>query len=87
MTGEKYQIPKFKYSEAGLVQCLAKEKHPDLGPLSGQPEVCWVLDKEYHVGVGFNSQDPERIEGLMREVLEQFGSRHLAVLPASDSPA
>lgn len=87
VTKEKYQIPKFKYSEAGLVQCLAKEKHPHLGPLAGQPEVCWVLDKEYHVGVGFNSQNPDRIEELMNEVLEQFGRQHLAVLPASDSPA
>lgn len=87
VTGEKYQIPRFKYREAGLVQCLAKEKQPYLGPLAGQPEICWILDKEYHVGVAFNSSRPERIEQLMTDVLEQFGERHLAVLPASDSPA
>jgi biotin carboxylase len=85
--GEDYKIPDFEYTEAGLVQCLAKDKHPSLGAVGSLPEVYWTLDKEYHAGVSFSAPDSQRIEQLMTQTLEQFGTEHLAVLPASDSPA
>ena len=85
--GEKYEIPDFEYSEAGLVQCLAKEKHPDLGSIGALPELFWRLDKEYHVGVSFSAAQSRRIDELMAQTLQQFGQQHLAVLPASDTPA
>jgi biotin carboxylase len=85
--GEKYEIPDFQYTEAGLVQCLAKEKHPNLGPIGSFPELSWTLNKEYHVGVSFSASSSKRIEELMSETLGHFGQEHLAVLPASDTPA
>lgn len=87
VTGEPYNPPPFTYREAGLVQCLAREEQPCLGDLGELPEVVWQLHKDFHVGAAYAASCASRIESLTDQVLEQFCEQHLAVLPASESPA
>lgn len=86
LPGFDYSVPKFSQREAGMVQCLARQKQPCL-KFAQCPELDWHLAWDHHLSLAFASDSSATIDGLM----EQFG-RHLqeeilAVLPASTSPA
>lgn len=85
-TGTPYEPPLFRYRDAGIVQCLARQKHPDLGELDTLPEVTWRLEQEFHAGISFAASNPERIDEILELTLERFRNEHVAVLPASNTP-
>ena len=87
VTDEPYKLDKFHYREAGIVQCLAQQETPSLGKVGELPELTWTWCADYHVGVAFASPKASRIDDITAELLDHFRERHLAVLPASDSPA
>lgn len=87
VTDKPYKLPKFHYQEAAIVQCLAHQQEPDLGEIARIPELCWKLQKDYHVGAAFSSPSAARIDDILAQVLDRFAHDHLAVLPASQSPA
>jgi biotin carboxylase len=87
VSSSPYTLGKFRYKEAGIVQCLAQQEHPPLGAIAELPELTWSWSKEHHVGAAFASPSHERVEELTEQILQQFREEHLAVLPASESPA
>lgn len=87
VTGQPYRLEKFKYQEAGIVQCLAQQENPDLGSVGHLSELTWTLTKDYHVGVAYSAAKIDRVNSITQQVFSHFADQHLAVLPASDSPA
>jgi hypothetical protein len=87
VSGQPYRLRSFKYKEAGLVQCLARVESPCLGAIEALPELTWSWASDYHVGAAFSADDSAKIEQLAEKVLREFQCDHLAVLPASESPA
>lgn len=87
VTDVPYKLAKFRYQEAGIVQCLAQLEQPSLDGIAHIPEIKWTWNKEHHIGAAFASPETSRIEALTSEILERFQQEHLAVMPASESPA
>ena len=86
VTDRPYEIPKFRYKEAGIVQCLAREEQPDIGDLAGIPERTWSLSEDHHAGMAFASTKSDRIDKLTTEMMQTFADKFLAVLPATEPP-
>ncbi len=78
--GEAYQLPSLREEYAGVLQCLARQDHPDLSAYN-DPEVKWRSAKKYHAGLIVQSPDVNRVEALLNQYSERFGRDFLAVLP------
>ena len=68
--GKSYTLPKVKNDYAGIIVSLARVPHPDTSSFQDK-EICWRLDKKYHIGMIFKSKKRERI----LELLEDYSAR------------
>lgn len=87
VTGKPYQLAKFRYKEAGIVQCLAQQECPDLGDIAELPELTWSWNQDFHIGAAFSSSKHSRVQTITESLLQRFQAQNLAVLPASEQPA
>lgn len=62
----KYTLPKIKKGYAGIVLTLSKFQHPDLSTFS-DPEVCFRVPLDYHVGLIVKSESSERVLELLND--------------------
>lgn len=83
VTKGKYQSPKPKNLQAGLLICLAKQERPDLSMFNDK-EVVWKLSEEYHAGVIVASPDSARVSELMDRYKKLMQEKVLAVAPPTE---
>lgn len=82
---EPYVAPPARFTNAGLIVCLARQEHPDLSSYDA-PEVVWRMNKPSHAGLVVASRDPARVEALLDEYRARFATDFHAVLPVPDRP-
>ena len=61
---EPYQLPEVSQDYAGIVVSLSRYQHPDTSSFT-DPEICWRMNKEWHIGLLLRSNDPHKIRGLL----------------------
>lgn len=83
--GESYQLPKVKKDHAGIVVSLSRYKHPNSSPFA-DPEICWRMNKEWHIGLILQSRSRERILKLLAAYTERIANEYHASLPPEDAP-
>ncbi|WP_418262918.1 ATP-grasp domain-containing protein [Flavobacterium faecale] len=74
----EYAIPETIEENAGIVLTLAHEKHPDLSSFS-DPEICFIVPLEFHVGLIVKSQSHNRIRELLDDYTERLANGFSAI--------
>jgi hypothetical protein len=69
--GEDYALPPMREGYSGVIQCLAKQEHPDTSAYN-DPEIAWRLNKAWHAGFIISSPDAMRVETLLTQYAERF---------------
>ena len=82
--GTKYTLPKIKKDYAGIVVSLSRFQHPDSSSFEDK-EICWRLDKEYHIGMIVKSKKRERVLELLVDYARRIGQDFHASAPAPDA--
>ncbi|HEY1502481.1 MAG TPA: ATP-grasp domain-containing protein [Acidobacteriaceae bacterium] len=85
LRGTKYEVPEPQGLYAGSVLCLAKTADPDTAMFEA-PEIVLRLKKHHHAGLIVQSEDPERVRGLLEEYADRFAREYLATAPVPDKP-
>ena len=62
--GKNYKLPKVKNEFAGIVVSLCRFQHPDSSCFTDE-EICWQLQKDYHIGHIVKSEYQERVLELL----------------------
>ena len=65
-----YQLPKVRKGHSGIIVSLSRFQQPDTSSFN-DPEICWRMNKDYHIGLILKSKQPERI----RELLDNYVDR------------
>ncbi|HVP55635.1 MAG TPA: ATP-grasp domain-containing protein [Candidatus Eisenbacteria bacterium] len=81
-----YQVPAARHDFAGLLISLARQQWPDTSAYN-DPEIVWRMKKEHHVGLILRSQDPSRIEQLIRDYAQRFKQDFFASQPPREKPS
>jgi hypothetical protein len=79
-----YQLPERGANYSAVMNCLARQEHPDLSSYS-DPEVVWRLHKKHHAGLILSSPDPQRLDALLTDYSQRFAEDFLAVMPPKES--
>lgn len=82
---EHYIPPTDTGRHAGLIISLARQQWPDLSVFS-DPEVCWRISREYHVGLIAQAGDRGRIRTLLDEYMHRIYTEFHASAPLPDKP-
>jgi len=80
LLGDQYQPPIRRHDRAVLMQCLARDEHPDLSALQA-PEIVWRLDMPRHAGLIVVSSEKDAVEGVADLCQRELEAEHLAVVP------
>jgi len=81
-----YSVAPLRNDYAGLLISLARQEWPDTSAYN-DPEIVWRMnDKSHHVGLIVRSQDPHRVEQLIREYAQRFHHDFFAYAPPRDKP-
>ena len=81
-----YAVAPLRNDYAGLLISLARQEWPDTSAYN-DPEIVWRMnDKPHHAGLIVRSQDPNRIEQLIREYAQRFHHDFFAYEPPRDKP-
>jgi biotin carboxylase len=83
--GETYQLPKVRKDHAGIVVSLSRYAHPDTSSFT-DPEICWRMNKKWHIGLIVQSPSRERILELLAGYTERIAREYHASLPAEEAP-
>lgn len=67
---QPYKPPDIRQDFAGIVVSLSRFQHPDISSFT-DPEICWRMDKEWHLGLIVRSDNAARV----RELLNQYTDR------------
>ena len=81
----EYTLSPTSEAYAGSVISLARQEAPDLSAYD-DPEVVYRLKKHHHAGLIVRSDEPERVERLLRSYRERFERDFSASMPAPDKP-
>ena len=82
-----YQLPEVKKNHAGIIVSLSRYEHPDTTSFA-DPEVCWRMDKKWHIGLIVQSADSsEKIRQLLDAYAERIANEFHASLPPEAPPA
>lgn len=80
LQGSDYRPPTRCDRSAVLMQCLSREKHPNLSALEAE-EIVWKLDLEQHAGLIVCSAHSATVKSMAERCLQELQQEHLAVLP------
>lgn len=83
---EKYQLAKPTGFFAGLIFALTKEKEPNC-EIFHCDEVVRFLPLDYHVGIVYKSDDPEKIQQRLDEAADKIITQFLNILPPKSKPS
>ena len=82
-----YAVAPLRNDYAGLLISLARQEWPDTSAYN-DPEIVWRMnDKSHHVGLIVRSQDPSRVDHLVREYAQRFHHDFFAYQPPRDKPS
>jgi len=62
--GETYELPTVKDDYAGIVVSLIRDYRADYSSFNDS-EICWTMEKDYHIGIIIKSDSRQRILGLL----------------------
>lgn len=80
-----YDVKATQQLFAGLVIALAKEKNPDT-QLYQNNEVLKFIEKDYHIGIVYQSNNAEKIQQRLDEAAEKITDNLLNILPPTEKP-
>lgn len=76
LKGEKYVLPAITKDYAGIVVSLIRDYRPDYAAFSDK-EICWTMDKDYHIGIIIKADNRQRILDLLDDYAKRiFESSH-----------
>lgn len=81
--GVAYELPQTRREHAGIIVSLSRHEHADYGHFD-DPEVCWTLNKDHHVGVIVRSESHARISELLDKYAGIVASEFHATAPPRD---
>ena len=64
LKGETYELPTVKDDYAGIVVSLIRDYRADYSSFNDS-EICWTMEKDYHIGIIIKSDSRQRILGLL----------------------
>lgn len=74
--GETYELPTVKDDYAGIVVSLIRDYRADYSSFNDS-EICWTMEKDYHIGIIIKSDSRQRILGLLDDYAKRiFESSH-----------
>ncbi len=82
--GEEYRLPDTRSDNAGIVVSLSRFESPDTTSFS-DPEVCWRMNKKWHIGMIVKSEDPQRVGLLLDDYSERIANEFHARLDPPDA--
>jgi hypothetical protein len=81
----RYLLPDVSDECAGIIVSLARTQHPDMTPFDA-PEICWRMNKDFHVGLIVKSNNQNRVLELLDEYGKLIIEHYNAVAPVPDKP-
>lgn len=76
LKGEQYVLPTITKDYAGIVVSLIRDYRPDYTVFSDK-EICWTMDKDYHIGIILKADNRQRILDLLDDYAKRiFESSH-----------
>ena len=82
-TGEEYKLPETRENNAGIIVSLSRYLHPDTSSFT-DPEICWRLNKDWHIGMIIRSENHNRVRELLDQYVHRIKNEFHASLPAID---
>ncbi len=82
----EYELPAARHDHAGIIVSLARQPHPDDSGFS-DPEICWRLRKEHHIGLIVRSPERHRVLELLDQYAQRIHQEFHASAPAPDRPS
>jgi len=76
-TKKGYKLPKIQKDYAGLIVSLSRFEKADYSKFT-DPEICWKIDKPYHVGIIIKSKSYDRVRELLEKYTQLIGEDFLA---------
>lgn len=74
--GKKYTLPTIKNDYAGIVVSLIRDYRADYSSFNDK-EICWTMEKDYHIGIIINSDNRQQILNLLDDYAKRiFESSH-----------
>ncbi len=83
---KKYKLPKIQKKYSGIIISLSSYQWPEMSPFN-DPEICWVMKEEYHVGLIVAAKSRKKVIELLdkyAQLIYQLG--YHASAPAPDKP-
>ncbi|MEL6637068.1 MAG: ATP-grasp domain-containing protein, partial [Bacteroidota bacterium] len=82
--GEAYTLPDIQDDYTGIIVSLSRFAHPDTSSFA-DPEICWRMNKEHHIGMIVRSGQRERVLSLLDQYTERVLRDFHASAPAPDA--
>ncbi len=86
LRNEEYAVQPTKNLHGGLLVALAKDQYPDTQNFESE-EVDRFLQKDYHIGIVFKSDNSEMILKRLEEATEKVTKDLLSILPPKEKAA
>ena len=83
--GLPYTPPEPQTFHAGIVVSLSRFEKPDMNRFV-DPEICWRLEKAYHIGMIVRSENPQRVHELLDNYAAHIARDFHASLPSAPRP-
>ena len=71
LKGEQYVLPTITKDYAGIVVSLIRDYRPDYTVFSDK-EICWTMDKDYHIGIIIKADNRQRILDLLDDYAKRI---------------
>jgi hypothetical protein len=78
-----YKLPEIEKLNAGIIVSLSRFEHPDTSSFN-DPEICWRMNKEWHIGMIVRSDSVDRVAQLLDHYANRIQQEFHAALPAKD---
>src|SRR5262249_16948327 len=82
---QPYALPPIRNDYAGVIVCLARQKHPDTRSYA-DPEIVYRISKYHHAGLIVKSPDATRVRQLLDTYATRFALDFLATQPVPEKP-
>ncbi len=83
-SGKAYELPPVNDDYAGIIVSLSRFARPDTSSFA-DPEICWRMDKDHHIGMIVKSESRERVLELLDQYTERVLRDFHASAPAPDA--
>lgn len=80
--GIQYNLPAPRMDYAGIIVSLSRHQWPDSSGFA-DPEICWRMKKEYHIGLIVKAAEEEQVIELLEGYAERIKIDFHASLPVS----